>query len=211
VRAPSSCANEMIASRENPDHVSEFDVSEAILALRSDLRNLALFNSAGAGMGLGAVGLGLALVAKHPTLNNPTLLVGGIIVALAGALVSGLYLPTVLRYIRKPRRIAVSKSGLTLSFQGRTPRRNYLWNDPRVEMTVFDRRGLGPKLPTGEPTSFSVNLKGAPPVPITQAAFEGILDSAKSAGARVTHRTVEPGSIPGTIEMITIRGSRSPT
>jgi hypothetical protein len=190
-------------------HSSRFDVSGPVLAHKAEFRRAAIFNSAVVGLGLAAVGFGAALVVTHPILSEQNFLIGGAIVGLSGALVVALYLRSVLLYVRVPRSLAISNEELVLDPQGHSTNRVFRWDDPRFRLTLVDRRGLGPTLPDGEPTSyFSMTLKGGPRVPLTEAAFEAVVGHAKAAGAEITRRTITTPKVPGTFELIFVRGTR---
>jgi hypothetical protein len=104
------------------------------------------------------------------------------------------------------RRLVVSPQGL--SFEA-IPARNDIrlrWDDQKLWLRVYDRRGLPKVHRDGTPRNpFAAEPKPGAFTPIPEEAFNLILQEASSRGLAVTQREVAGGRTPGTYKVTLIR------
>ena len=109
------------------------------------------------------------------------------------------------------RRLVLDDHDLRFEAGARGRTRHLAWLDPAFELEVYDRSELPTTERDGTPRflDFIVRLRHGPRTPLSRAAFEAILEGARSHGLEVLRRPTQDRGDPAGGSLVTISARRS--
>jgi hypothetical protein len=193
----------------NPES-TEYDLGPLVNVQDNALRSGRILTKVLASLLTAAGVTALALyVSPLPSLKHHSLsgLLGA---AIALLFVSGFAWVISTRPSRAARRLEVSHQALVF---GSIPGKDEIrvgWDDPAFFLRIYDRRGLPKLRRDGTPRNpFAVEMRSGALTPIPEVAFSAILREAKSHGLTIDQREFPGRGIPGSYNVILVRGPGS--